>query len=284
LRTNLQTGHLLVGALEDVWIDILLPLLSIPAASSVIEAADTFLSDGWDAYTSPITSQQQLSRILHTSYPGSRYVGGYMPIQPEAMNAWLEQRLANRDPDGRETRWDESINRGIKFIVTNYPRPPGAVSSNGTPEVKKSYPSVNFDEMIERFFQARPLQTLFFILKCGLTQLWDKYYDRFEPHEIQTVEGMIEYRHLLRGAVEGGYNEIANIFLESFREENLEPTPRETIDFFAKYPRLSRLFDVKEFIAVRSFDKKLLERVTKTDEYLAQREEFVAERIRNLPS
>jgi hypothetical protein len=95
---------------------------------------------------------------------------------------------------------------------------------------------------------------------------------------------MIEYRHMLRGAVEGGYNEIANIFLESFREENLEPTPRETIDFFAKYPRLSRLFDVKEFIAVRSFDKKLLERVTKTDEYLAQREEFVAERIRNLPS
>jgi hypothetical protein len=206
-------------------------------------------------------------------------VSGYIPIQPEAINAWLEQRLSNRDPDGRETRWDESINRGIDFIVTNYPLVNDHERVAGT---KKTYPSVNFDEMVERFFQERPLQTLYFILKRGLTSLWNKYYDRFEPNAFVTAEGMIEYRHLLRGAVEGGCNEIAEVFFKSFTDRGLEPTPREAIDFPSKCPRLSRLFGMKEFIAVRPINHKLLERVTKTDEYLARNEEFVAGRIQQL--
>jgi hypothetical protein len=284
------------------WIRTFLPLVGNPMARGVMERCKRLLGTRWRVFTDPITSPVRLQTVLSYMLPTGNDDVKFIPAQPEALEAWLDECLNGRfvgevrvtDDDG------DQFFRGLLFILYYYPggeftRDPNPVRARTFTKVDGS--PFDFHGTLLRFFEKKPIPVIHRILEYRLLDVWDEIVksDRLQLRPLDTLDGLGDLMPLIKGAALGGANELfenlRQMYTNSLKQmkepaEVLEPYEQALRRIFFKtgrFPRLELASTGSTEIKVRSPRRGNDERIRLANEKLAENEDFIAERLRFLP-
>jgi hypothetical protein len=211
---------------DDIWIITFLPLIrhSSSGIERLLAKIRHYLGSRWAPFVDPIQSDEQLQTILEYTHKSDQYI----PIQPEAVKAWLNQCIDI--PRGK-------LNGGMIFLISSYP---GAQLRT----LVRTFPppmGINIHEMILRFFEKDPIQVLNVVLLFRLLDLWNELRTRMQVVNMSRDDISL----LVKYAATAGLNSICEEFLKN------DPMLRVGIIRPTDFPRINRLFGKENRSLVR---------------------------------
>jgi hypothetical protein len=210
---------------DDIWIITFLPLIRYSSGiDRLLAKIRHYLGSRWAPFVDPIRSDEQLQTILGYTHRSDRYI----PIQPEAVEAWLNQCIDI--PRGK-------FNRGMIFLISSYPGARLGILVRTFPPPT----GINIHEMILRFFEKDPIQVLNAVLLFRLLDLWNELRTRMQVVNMSRDDISL----LVKSAATAGLNSICEEFLKN------DPMLRAGIIRPTDFPRINRLFGEENRSLVR---------------------------------